>query len=85
MCPGPDGSPLWGPQPWAATHVLTLGSGWGRTSSDGTLVSKRKPLIHAATHSKSTGRAEEGLRFNSVSISSFVSNPRTLAQESINS
>jgi len=29
----------------AATHVLTRGSGWGRTNSDGTLVSSRKPPL----------------------------------------
>jgi hypothetical protein len=36
------------------------------------------------THSKSTGRAKEGLRLNSVSTSSSVSKPLTFAQASIN-
>src|ERR1022692_2154909 len=43
----------------AATHVLTLGSGWGRTNSDGTLVSNRKPLLCAPRRLRMSGFLRE--------------------------
>jgi hypothetical protein len=51
----------------ASIHAMTVGSGCGRTSSDGHIRPEQKSV-----HEKSTGRAADGVRLNGWSISSSV-------------